>query len=122
MAELSTQCCTPAALATCCDPSEEASCCGETHDGCGCAAGATTEATSVATATVERVRESVREKYAQAAVAAASGVSCCTPADETGAVGSSLYADSGESDAPDDAVNASLGCGVPTAVADLHEG
>jgi arsenite methyltransferase len=36
--------------------------------------------------------------------------------------GSSLYAESGENDAPEIAVNASLGCGVPTAVADLHEG
>ena len=36
--------------------------------------------------------------------------------------GASLYADSGESDAPEAAINASLGCGVPTAVADLHDG
>jgi ubiquinone/menaquinone biosynthesis C-methylase UbiE len=34
--------------------------------------------------------------------------------------GSALYADS--VDAPDSAISASLGCGVPTAVADLHEG
>jgi ubiquinone/menaquinone biosynthesis C-methylase UbiE len=66
------------------------------------------------------VRETVREKYA--AAAAASGAACCSPADETGVFGSSLYAESGEGDAPDSAVNASLGCGVPTAVADLHEG
>src|SRR5205085_2702944 len=36
--------------------------------------------------------------------------------------GSSLYADSGETQGQDPAVSASLGCGVPTAVADLHEG
>ena len=41
---------------------------------------------------------------------------------ELSAWGSALYADGGEMDAPDAAVSASLGCGVPTAVADLHEG
>ncbi len=118
MAELTNQCCTPATQQTCCEPSEKASCCGESHAaGCGCAAGATTPATGTP-ATVEQVRETVREKYAAAAVA---GVGCCSPADETGAFGASLYAESGEGDA-DGAVNASLGCGVPTAVADLHEG
>jgi arsenite methyltransferase len=72
--------------------------------------------------TVERVRETVREKYAASAVAATSGAGCCSPADETGVFGSSLYAEAGESGAPAPAVDASLGCGVPTAVADLHEG
>jgi ubiquinone/menaquinone biosynthesis C-methylase UbiE len=37
-----------------------------------------------------------------------------------GVFGSALYTDTEE--APDAAVSASLGCGVPTAVADLHEG
>jgi ubiquinone/menaquinone biosynthesis C-methylase UbiE len=37
-----------------------------------------------------------------------------------GVFGSALYADT--EDAPDSAVGASLGCGVPTAVAELHEG
>jgi arsenite methyltransferase len=36
--------------------------------------------------------------------------------------GSSLYEHSDEPGAPEAAVSASLGCGVPTAVADLHEG
>jgi SAM-dependent methyltransferase len=36
--------------------------------------------------------------------------------------GSSLYADAGETEAPEKAFSASLGCGVPTAVADLREG
>ena len=73
---------------------------------------------------VAEVREAVREKYAAAARAAAAGAdaSCCRPADEVGTFGSSLYAQSDESGVPDAAVNASLGCGVPTAVADLHEG
>jgi SAM-dependent methyltransferase len=72
--------------------------------------------------TVDEVREAVREKYAGAAVAAAEGsaAGCCSPADETGVFGAALYL--GQPDAPDTAVNASLGCGVPTAVADLHEG
>ena len=75
-----------------------------------------------ATVTATLVRETVREKYAAAARAAAAGTNagCCSPADATGAFGSALYADT--DDAPETAVNASLGCGVPTAVADLHEG
>jgi arsenite methyltransferase len=122
MADVTDQCCTSAAQQSCCAPSEKASCCGETHgEGCGCAAGATAPSTGSAP-TVELVRETVREKYAAAAVAATSGAGCCSPADETGVFGSSLYAETGESGAPDSAVNASLGCGVPTAVADLHEG
>ena len=68
------------------------------------------------------MRETVRQKYAAAAAAAAAGGACCGPADDAGVFGASLYADSGESDAPEAAINASLGCGVPTAVADLHEG
>jgi ubiquinone/menaquinone biosynthesis C-methylase UbiE len=75
-----------------------------------------------APATADSVREMVREKYAAAAIAAATGASCCSPADEQGVFGSSLYADTDEDGAPDAAVNASLGCGVPTAVADLQEG
>jgi arsenite methyltransferase len=73
---------------------------------------------------VDEVRETVREKYASAAIAAASGAAavCGSPAAQTGTFGSSLYATSGETEAPAAAVNASLGCGVPTAVADLHEG
>jgi ubiquinone/menaquinone biosynthesis C-methylase UbiE len=68
------------------------------------------------------VRESVREKYAAAARAAAEGATsgCCSPADETGAFGAALYAQSDE--AAESAVVVSLGCGVPTAVADLREG
>jgi len=123
MADLNTECCTPDAQETCCEPSEKASCCGETHhDGCGCSAGSVHALTIAATATVEELRETVREKYAAAAVAAASGAACCGPADDTGVFGASLYAGSGESDAPPAAINASLGCGVPTAVADLHQG
>ncbi len=125
MAELENSCCELAAQASCCDPAEKASCCGDSHaDGCGCAAGSTSGSAIGATAVAEEVRETVRQKYAAAARAAAegSGAGCCSPADETGAFGSSLYARDGESDIHDAAVSASLGCGVPTAVADLHEG
>ena len=62
------------------------------------------------------IRETVRERYAAAAT---SGSGCCSPADDTGVFGQALY--EGE-EAPAEAVGASLGCGVPTAVADLMEG
>jgi arsenite methyltransferase len=76
------------------------------------------------------IRETVREKYARAARAAATptGTSpCCgqtgpTEADGTQVFGAALY-DTAETDGtPAEAVQASLGCGVPTAVADLREG
>jgi len=69
------------------------------------------------------IRETVREKYAAAARQAAerSAASCCGgPADAV--FGSALYDESEADGATADAVAASLGCGVPTAVADLHEG
>jgi arsenite methyltransferase len=79
------------------------------------------------------IRECVRERYAAAANAgteaepATSEARCCgsqgvscSPADATGVFGSSLY--EAIEEAPESAVSASLGCGVPTAVADLHEG
>src|SRR5690349_8222094 len=72
----------------------------------------------------EQVRETVREKYAAAAIAATSepGCGCCSPGDESGLFGASLYHQAALEDVPEAAVTASLGCGVPTAVADLHEG
>ena len=49
-------------------------------------------------------------------------VSCCGPAGAaTEPFGAALYG-AEASEAPEAAVGASLGCGVPTAVADLHEG
>jgi SAM-dependent methyltransferase len=77
------------------------------------------------TSTPEQVREAVREKYAAAALAAdsgsACGCGCCSPADDTGLFGASLYAET-DPDVPAAAISASLGCGVPTAVAELHDG
>jgi ubiquinone/menaquinone biosynthesis C-methylase UbiE len=78
-------------------------------------------------AELTHIRETVREKYAAAAKAAGGG-SCepgatsCSPADETGAFGGTLYDEASAEDIPEAAVNASLGCGVPTAIADLHAG
>ena len=80
----------------------------------------------------DTIREQVRERYAAAARDAAAGAaappSCCGPTevpltDASGAqvFGDALY-DAGEAAAAEHAVGASLGCGVPTAVADLHEG
>ncbi len=78
------------------------------------------------------IRDQVREKYAAAARAAAANAwvpsSCCGPTevpltDETGTqvFGDALY-DEETAAASGGVVAASLGCGVPTAVADLHEG
>jgi len=72
------------------------------------------------------IRESVRRRYAEAAKVA---TSCCGGApvattDEQGreVFGAELYGSEAGHGVPDAAVAASLGCGVPTAVADLHPG
>ena len=67
----------------------------------------------------ESIHEQVRTHYAAAAVRASNGA-CCAPGDEP--IGSELYTALDRSELPDAAVMASLGCGNPTAVADLHEG
>jgi arsenite methyltransferase len=68
------------------------------------------------------IRETVRERYAAAAQLAGTSEGCCGSSVGCGdEFGSALYgAEAGE--APQEAVAASLGCGVPTAVADLHPG
>ena len=70
---------------------------------------------------LEQVREAVRERYAQAAGTASCGTSCCST-DEAKVFGPELYAESDREALPDEARLASLGCGNPTAVAELHEG
>jgi arsenite methyltransferase len=84
------------------------------------------------------IREKVRERYAAAATAVAesTGSGCCgapaaiagcgpdiasTDKDGNEVFGVALYDAEGDA-APTAAVEASLGCGVPTAVADLNEG
>jgi SAM-dependent methyltransferase len=85
--------------------------------------------------TANELREEVRRRYAESAKAVTgesdgcgcgSG-SCCADDSTADAVGSSnfgeiLYDAEQLGDLPDAAVLASLGCGNPTAVADLHEG
>src|SRR5437879_11689226 len=84
------------------------------------------------------IRESVRERYAAAARAVSDAAGCgCTAAAETNCctgdvaltdehgthvLGGALYGEADAAQSTHAAVAASLGCGVPTAVADLHEG
>jgi SAM-dependent methyltransferase len=61
----------------------------------------------------------VREHYANAAIRATQGASCCSDPE---VIGADLYPALERDELPDAAVLASLGCGNPTAVADLHPG
>jgi arsenite methyltransferase len=78
----------------------------------------------------EQIRAAVRERYAAVARAATAtgSASCCAGGvslhDEHGETvfGGALYDGDEAGEAPAAAVAASLGCGVPTAVADLREG
>jgi arsenite methyltransferase len=94
----------------------------------------------------EGLREQVRARYAAAATAVTTGQgcgcgtssaaaveTCCAPADSGSgcapatlqvdeSFGSALYTDDEQGQLPTEAVLASLGCGNPVAVADLHEG
>src|SRR5689334_17076934 len=69
--------------------------------------------------TTESIHATVRAHYAAAAVRASAGGSCCSA---DGTIGSELYSVLERDELPESAVLASLGCGNPTAVADLHEG
>jgi SAM-dependent methyltransferase len=108
-------CCAPKQQATCCEPSAKAECCGH-GEGCGCDA-----------APVGDVRERVRERYAAAARAVGGEQASCGYAvgvtDEHGleVFGGTLY-NGQDAEGAQDALASSLGCGVPTAVADLAEG
>jgi arsenite methyltransferase len=79
------------------------------------------------TTTSAVLREEVRARYAEAA-RRADGGGCCDDdccggdAKETAAFGHALYSDAERGVLPDAAVLASLGCGNPTAVAELREG
>jgi arsenite methyltransferase len=90
------------------------------------------------TADAGTIKETVREKYGEAAKrvltssGAASASSCCgsvssccgaAPANGTrDPITADLYSDDETACLPQDAVLASLGCGNPTALAELHEG
>ncbi|TMB82879.1 MAG: arsenite methyltransferase [Chloroflexi bacterium] len=68
----------------------------------------------------QQIHDQVRERYAESArqVLATSTAACCG---EQG-IGPELYSALEKSELPDAAVMASLGCGNPLAVAELHEG
>jgi SAM-dependent methyltransferase len=119
-------CCAPEQQTSCCEPTDKAECCGAeatSSGGCGCSAA------QAATTDGEELREVVRERYAASARAVTEGGSgCCGPegaviTDEQAAMfGSALYDGDERDQLPDTAVMASLGCGNPTAVAELNEG
>src|SRR6185436_11000995 len=78
------------------------------------------------------LKATVKEKYGQAALRAAAGekdASCCGSSACCGAtteawdpITSNLYDDGQKAGIPAEALLASLGCGNPTALAQLHEG
>ena len=75
----------------------------------------------------EDLRETVRARYAAAAIAVtdrSATTECCGPQAVEGEdnLGSAMYAASERDELPAEAVAASLGCGNPTAVAELREG
>jgi arsenite methyltransferase len=80
--------------------------------------------------TADPLREEVRQRYAQAAAAATegraacdcSGGACCEHVSGASGFGELLYSSEERGGLPDAAVLASLGCGNPAAVAELHEG
>jgi arsenite methyltransferase len=76
----------------------------------------------MSTNTSDALREQVRERYAQAARAVTSGGSGCCGDSGSADFGEALYSAEQRGDLPDAAALASLGCGNPTAVAELREG
>jgi SAM-dependent methyltransferase len=68
------------------------------------------------------IAEKVRDRYARAALEARSGSKPCCSGDATDPVTSNLYDPDETSALPERAVIASLGCGNPTALIDLHQG
>jgi len=73
----------------------------------------------------EGVRDLVKQKYGQAALRVATGeTSCCSSDSQSGCdpITSNLYDGTETTDLPREAVAASLGCGNPTALAELKPG
>ncbi|MGC4052455.1 MAG: arsenite methyltransferase [Paludibaculum sp.] len=76
------------------------------------------------------VKQAVQERYGKAAlrVVEGEGASCCCGSKKAVALGANdpitanLYSDDQAAQIPESAVLASLGCGNPTALAQLHEG
>ena len=76
----------------------------------------------MSTDTTDALREEVRERYARAAREVASGGRGCCGEAASADFGTSLYTAEQRAELPDAAALASLGCGNPTAVAELREG
>jgi len=115
-------CCAPEQQADCCEPSAKSKCCAPESSSCDCSAGG---------ADGEEIREAVRTRYGAAAQSVDSGAdaaaSCCTTGtvltdEEARVFGASLYKEAAQGELPDTATMASLGCGNPTAVAELRAG
>ena len=76
------------------------------------------------------VREQVRERYAEAATSLSAGCGCgcdcesigCCGEEATTLFGQGLYGADERAGLPENAVAASLGCGNPLALVELHEG
>jgi arsenite methyltransferase len=69
--------------------------------------------------TTETIHDEVRAHYAAAAIRAGGGSACCSPSE---GIGPELYSALERDELPEAAVLASLGCGNPIAVAELHAG
>jgi arsenite methyltransferase len=75
------------------------------------------------TTTAEQLREEVRRRYAETALTILdTGRGCCPSGTPDTGFGEALYDAEERDELPDTAVLASLGCGNPTAVAELREG
>jgi SAM-dependent methyltransferase len=79
----------------------------------------TTDNEANTAALTEAVHEAVRERYAKAAVTVLNGEGCCANGE---GFGPELYSALEREELPSAAVLASLGCGNPVMVADLHVG
>ena len=114
-------CCSAHTQASCCEPEAKDDCCGE-GPGCGCEPG---RDRSTAAGDIKDV---VRERYAAAATYASErdAPSCASDPVITGeqcaVFGSGLYESGDRDSVPEAAQLVSLGCGNPTAVAQLTEG
>jgi SAM-dependent methyltransferase len=79
--------------------------------------------------TTHDLKETVRQRYGEAARQAAGGgqssccsTSCCGGVAQKDPITSNLYSEAETASLPKEALLASLGCGNPTALAELHEG
>ena len=75
------------------------------------------------TTTADTLREEVRRRYAETAISVIeTGRGCCGDGSSDASFGEALYDAEERGELPDKAALASLGCGNPTAVAELREG